>query len=334
MLGLRHRFRLMWLLAVALTGSAAYSAPCDKPCVLVPPFARQGEWITVRFSAFPHNGQVKFTLDGKWLIKWGQYQAGPVDSIDYRLPEGLPDGDYQIIGEYGTGGERVAAQATVRVSGARQSPTVEVVPPSDARHGWYRIGVHKIHVKGLRWTLSGTFAANLTGVDRVGVVDGARIYRLASPPLDGCLGADRGLFATTCDTRGGEVNQFWPLEANVAPGRYVLELMDGLSQAITQTFDVLPATDELKKPIPDPPPSPRPPPSTEPPQPRPPPTVITPPVAPDPPPVPVPVRTICNPNLPNYQQKGCVEASPPQQPVVPTRCNPSVPSYSQPHCIP
>jgi len=66
MLDSQRRFRLMMmLLALVLSGGAVHSAPCDKPCLLVPPVARQGEWITVRFSAFPHNGQVKFTLDGK-----------------------------------------------------------------------------------------------------------------------------------------------------------------------------------------------------------------------------------------------------------------------------
>ena len=294
--------------------------------MLVPQAARQGELITVRFSAFPRNGLVKFTLNGKWPIKWGQYQAGPLDHFDYALPEGLPDGDYQIVGEHGAGGVRVVAQGTVRVIGARQWPTLEVVPPSDDKRGWYRIGVHRVHVKGLHWTLGGTFTASLTGVHgQNGSVDYARIYPLAAPPLDGCLGTAGGLFATTCDARAGEINQFWPLDAQVLPGRYVLELMDGLSQVATQAFDVLPATDTVPKPPPVPPPP-------VPPAPRPPPPVITPPVQPEPPPL--PSGQLCNPNLPKYRQKNCVEPPPTPRPVAPTRCSPNVPSYSQPNCIP
>ena len=300
--------------------------PCDKPCVLVPQAARQGELITVRFAAFPRNGLVKFSLNGKWLIKRGQYQASPMERFEYSLPEGLPDGDYQIVGEYGTGTERVMAQGTVRVAGARQSPTLEAVPvpPPDDKRGWYRIGVHRIHVKGLRWTLGGTFSASLSGLRQDGQVDLARLYRLAAPPLDGCLGTARDLFATICDTRAGEINQFWPLEAPVVPGRYVLELMDGLSHIVTQAFDVLPATDTPTQPPPEPPPP-------LPPAPRPPPPVITPPVQPEPPPL--PGGQICNPNLPKYQQKNCIDPPTPR-PVAPIRCSPHVPSYSQPNCIP
>lgn len=299
-------------------------APCDQPCVLVPPMARQGELITVRFSAFPHNGLVKFTLQDKWLIKFGQYQAGAVDSLEYRLPEGLPDGVYQVKGEYGVGGDRVTASATIRVAGQRQAPTLEVVPvpPPDDKWGWYRIGVHKIHVKGMRWTLGAGFVAGLMGIAKDGQMDPARIHRLAPPPLDACLGQGGGLFATTCDVRGGEIDQFWPLEADVLPGRYVLQLSDGLSEATTQVFDVLPATDTVQKPLPEPPP----------PVPRPPaPPVVQPPLQPEPPPA--PSGQPCNPNLPSYQQKYCIEP-PPKPGPVPTRCNANVPSYAQPKCIP
>lgn len=299
-------------------------APCDKPCVLVPAVAQQGELITVRFSAFPHNGLVKFTLQDKWPIKFGQYQAGAVDSLEYRLPEGLPDGVYQVVGDHGTGQDRVTATGTLRVAGQRQAPTLEVVPvpPPDDKWGWYRIGVHKIHVKGTRWTLGGGFVAGLTGIAKNGGVDPARIYRLAPPPLDGCLGQGGGLFATICDVRGGEINQFWPLNADVMPGRYVLQLSDGLSEATSQVFDVLPATDTVHRPLPEPPP----------PAPRPPaPPVVRPPVQPEPPPA--PSGQICNPNLPSYQQKYCIEP-PPKPGPVPTRCNANVPSYAQPKCIP
>lgn len=302
-------------------------APCDKPCVLVPATARQGELITVRFSAFPRNGLVKFTLRDKWLIKYGQYQAGAVDSLEYRLPESLPDGAYQVVGEYGAGQDHVRASGSIHVAGQRRAPTLEVVPvpPPDDKRGWFRIGVHKLHVKGMRWTLGGGFYAGLTGMAKNGQMDPARIYTLTPPPLDGCLGQGGGLFATTCDVRGGEINQFWPLEANVLPGRYVLQLSDGLSEATTQAFDVLPATDVVQKPLPEPP-------LPAPPAPRPPPPVVRPPVPPEPPPA--PSGQLCNPNLPMYQQKNCVEPPPTPRPVAPTRCNANVPSYAQPKCIP
>ncbi len=330
------------------------SNACDQtPCIQVQPEAAgQGDLITVMFSGFPQNSQVKFTLRDKWLINSGHYQSSAIDSIQYRLPAGLPDGDYAIVAQ-SIPFPKLTATRTIKIAGKRKTPTLVAlpIPLPNNQVSWYRLGMHSIHVQGRYWALGAPFTATLISED-------LRIHKLAAPPLNGCLGKILGEYmSNTCNEYEGEIIQFWqfwPLNPTVQPGLYVLQLSDGLSETYTQPFHILPQAPAQAGPKPAPKPDPKPDPAPTPVRPE--PVRYCDPYTaaylqrgcieretPKPPLKPMPeapksvpnAAKYCNPNIPEYNQPGCIAPEKPKQaPATVTRCNPNIPEYNQPGCLP
>ena len=293
---------------------------CDKPCVLAPASEMQGRTIPIRISGFPRNSQVRIGMSRLGDLK-ALYQSGPVDTLDFKLLETLPDGSYTITAR-SVATPDVMAETTIRIAGARRPLKLRALP-LDPRDGEAIViaGTQSVHVSGEGWWPKGSYSARLVGQS----ADAAASIALGSY-TSGCqwmIGAPQQTpSGQPCDESKGELDQHWPVGANAGAGLYRLELSDGVNTAATENLvrvtSTKPAPPEAPTCNPDMPKVRQP-------------GCIDKPVPPSP-----DKPKACNPDLPRMWQPGCVDKPMPTPPTPPDGkkvCNPDMPRIWQPGCI-
>jgi hypothetical protein len=348
--------------AIEIEGEG-FAEVCVKPCVQLPPQARQGEPFDAGIGGFERNEQLIVRFDE--LFEVGKpYQRDLLVKESVRVPRDLPDGRYRVTASALNNPAR-SAFSELEIGGGHVPPTVEIPCPKDqplCLVPRFRPG-ESVRTKGIGWMTRGRFRAVLYPVQ--GKAQKVETYR------EGCAWeiGDRPQ-GTPCDEEKGEIDKFWVMRNDLSTGPWAIEVTDGIAAAraefrieAAETNAGRPAEKPVDQPVEKPgdkvaekpadKPSDKPANKTV--------AVVTP-----PPPgrvlcnpdiakiwqagcvepgevgggdaSPPPTKAICDPNRPRYAQKGCVEPDAPAdaggEPRAPTKCNPSVPMYQQRGCIP
>jgi hypothetical protein len=322
------------------------AAVCVKPCVKLPPRAKQGEAFDAVIGGFLRNEQL--------IVRFGElfevgkpYQRDLMVKQSVRIPRDLGDGRYRVTAT--SMNEPVRSAATeIDVGGGYQRPTLAISCPRNqpgCQVPRFTPG-ESVNAAGFGWMVKGRFRAVL--IPEQGPARAFEEYR------EGCVWGivnDRPQ-GVPCDEEKGEINKFWALPDNLPAGPCVIEVSDGAASARAE-FRIEGAKAPPEK-TPDnsadkliddsiTPPAP---PDKKPCNPdlpkiwqqgcvEPGTGNLAGPPSPEPKPTPQP---ICDSNRPRYAQPGCVEPAVPAKDEtgrrIQEKCKPNIPSYAQPGCIP